>query len=62
MFHKFRGIFVGRFSPFTFLEETFSYTRTERVGKQIPLKDISSGTGEPMKETKNMLEDKMRNR
>ena len=27
------------------------------VGTQIPLKDIPSGTGEPLKETKKILED-----
>ena len=48
---------MGRVSPFTLLENTFSYTSKERVGKQIPSKDIPSGTGEPLKETKNIIED-----
>ena len=48
---------MGRVSPFILLEETFSYKRKERVGKQIPSKCIPSGTVEPLKETKDMLED-----
>ena len=58
LLHKFREIIMGRFSPFTILENTFSYTSKKLVEKQIPLKEISSGTGEPLKETKNMLEEK----
>ena len=56
LFHKFRDILVGRVSTFTLLEGTFLYTRKERVVKHIPSKDIPSGNGEPLKETKDMLE------
>ena len=34
-----------------------SYTSKQRVGKQIPSKYITLGAGEPLKETKDMLED-----
>ena len=43
-------------SPFTLLEDSFSYTSKERVGKQIPSKDILLGAGKPLKETKKVLE------
>ena len=49
LLHKFSDIIMGRVCPFTLLVDTFSYTSKERVGKQIPLKDIPSGTGEPLK-------------
>ena len=62
LLHKFREIIMGRFSPFTILENTFSYTSKKLVEKQIPLKEISSGTGEPLKETKICLKKKMRNK
>ena len=55
--HKFRDMIMGRVSTFTLLEDTVSYTRKERVGKQNPSKDITLGTGEPLKETKDILED-----
>ena len=48
---------MERFSPSTLLEDTFSYTSKERVGKNIPSKYIPSGTGYRLKETKNILED-----
>ena len=44
-------------STFTLLEDTSSYTSKERVGKQLTSKDIPFGTGEPLKENKQMLED-----
>ena len=47
---------MGRISNFTFLKNIFSYTSKERVRKKIPSKEISLRTGEPLKETKNMLE------
>ena len=56
--HKLREIIVVRVGPFKLLEEKISNTSKERVEKQIPLKDIPSGTVEPLKETENMLEDK----
>ena len=56
LFRKFRDIFMGRISDFTLLKNIFSYTSKERVGKNIPSKEISLRTGEPLKETKNMLE------
>ena len=49
---------IGRVSTFTLLENTFSYTSKDQFEKQIPLEYIPSGTGDPLKETKNMLEDK----
>ena len=42
-----------------FLVVLLSDQMLSSVGEQIPLKDIPSGTGEPLKETENMLEDKM---
>ena len=57
-FHKFGDIIMGRVIPFTLLEDTFSYTNKEPSGKHIPSKYIPSETGEPLKETKKMLEDK----
>ena len=48
-FHKVRDIIMGRVSPFTLIEDMFSYTRKERVGKQILSKDIILGTREPLK-------------
>ena len=36
LFHKFRDIIRVRVSPFTLIEDTFSYTSKERVEKQIP--------------------------
>ena len=51
-FHKFRGIITGRVSTFTLIEYTFQYKRKERVGKNIPLKEIPSGIGEPLKDQK----------
>ena len=48
---------MRRISPFTLLEDTFFYTSKERVGKNIPYKDSPSGTGDPLKETENILED-----
>ena len=53
--HTFRHIFMRRVSTFT-LEVTFSYTSKERVVKQISLKDIPLGTGDPLKETKVVIE------
>ena len=38
LFHNFRYIIMGRVIPFTLLEDAFSYTSKERVGKQIPPK------------------------
>ena len=58
LFHKFRVIIMGRVRPFTLIEDSFSYTRKERVRKHISSKYISLGTGKTLKETKNMLEDK----
>ena len=58
LFDKFRDVIMGRVSPLTLLEDTFSYTGKESVGKQIPSKEIPSGTGDPLKETKKMLEAK----
>ena len=58
LFHKFKEIIVVRVIPFTLLEYTFSYTSKDCVGKNIPLKDIPSGTREPLKETKRLLEEK----
>ena len=40
-----------------FLVVLLSDQMLSSVGEQIPLKDIPSGTGEPLKETENMLED-----
>ena len=57
LFHQFRDIIMGRVSPFTLLEDTFSYTIKERVGKKILSKEIPLDTGDPLKETKYMLED-----
>ena len=34
-FHNFRDIIMGRVSPFTLLENTFSYTIKEHIGKHI---------------------------
>ena len=48
---------MGRVIPFTLIGKTFSYTSKKSVGKQIPSKEIPLGTGGPLKETKNMLED-----
>ena len=62
LFHNFRDIIMGRFSPFTLLEDTFSYTSKKHVGKQILSKEITSGTGETLKETKICLKTKMINR
>ena len=49
LFRKFRDIIMGRVSPFIILEDKFSYTRNERVGKHITSKDIPSFTGYPLK-------------
>ena len=49
LFHKFRDIIMGKISPYKLLEDKFLYTRKERVGKQIPSKDIILGTREPLK-------------
>ena len=57
LFHKFRNIIMGRVTTFTLLEEIFSYTSNERFGKQIPSKEITLGTEDPLKETKNISED-----
>ena len=57
LFHNFRGIIMGIVIPFTLLEKAFSYIRRDCVGKQIPSKYILLGTGELLKETKNMIED-----
>ena len=43
--HKFRDIFMRGAIPFKILEYMFSYTSKGPVGKQIPSKDIPSGTG-----------------
>ena len=48
LFHKFREIIMGRVSPFTLKEDTFSYTIKESVGKQVPQKEIPLNTGEPL--------------
>ena len=48
LFHKFRNIILGGVIPFTLLEDTFSYTSKEGVGKHIPSEYILSGTGEPL--------------
>ena len=58
LFHQFRDIIMGRVSPFTLLEDTFSYTSKERAGKNISLRGNPLGTGEPLKERTNMFEDK----
>ena len=58
LFHNFRDIIMRRVIPFTLLEDTFSYTSKDRVGQKIPSINIHSGTGNPLKETKNTLEDK----
>ena len=57
LLHKFGDIFMGRVIHFTILEDSFSYKSKERVGKKFPSKEIPLGTGEPLKETENMLED-----
>ena len=57
LLHKFRDIIMGRASPFKLLEDTFSYTGNQHVGKQITPKEIPSGTGDPLIETEDMLED-----
>ena len=57
LLHKFRDTIMVRVSTLTIPEDKFSYTIKENVGKQIPPKEITSGTGEPLKETKDMLED-----
>ena len=49
LFHKFRDIVMGKSSLFTLIENTFLYTITERVGKQIPPKEIPLGTVDPLK-------------
>ena len=49
LLHSFRDIIMERVGPFTLLEDIFSYTSKECVGKQIPPKEISSGTGDPLK-------------
>ena len=51
-----------RTSPFTLLEEIFSYTSKEIVGKHIKSKLIPLGTGYPLKEIKRYLKTKMINR
>ena len=56
LFQKFWYIIMGRFSPFTLLEGTFSYTSKERVVKYITSKEITLGTGEPLKRTKMMFQ------
>ena len=56
LLHKFRDIIMVGISPFTLLENTFSYTSKERVGKQIPPEDIPLGTEKSLKETKKMIE------
>ena len=48
---------MGIFSTFTILENKFSYTIKESLGKQIPSKEVPLGTGEPQKEIKKMLEE-----
>ena len=55
LFHNFRDIIMVRVSTLTLIDDTFSYTSKDQVGKQIPPKEIPLGTGEPLKETKNML-------
>ena len=57
LFHKSGYIIMVRVSPLTLLEHKFSYTSRERFGKHIPSKEIPSGTGKPLKETKDMLKD-----
>ena len=57
LLHKFRYIIMGRVSPFALLEDKFSYISKDHVEIQIPSKDIPSGTGEPLKETKKIIED-----
>ena len=51
------GLWV-RVSPFTFIEDTLSYTSKECVRKHTQSKKKTFGTGDPMKEIKKMLEDK----
>ena len=46
-----------RVSPFTFIEDTLSYTSKECVRKHTQSKKNTFGTGDPMKEIKKMLED-----
>ena len=58
LFHNFRDIIMGRVSPFTLLEDAFSYTSKERVGKHFLSKEIPLGGGNLLNETKKMLEDK----
>ena len=48
---------MGKVSPFKLLEDTFSYTSKDCVGKHISSKEIPSEIGDPLKETKNMFED-----
>ena len=47
---------MGRVGHFTLLEDIFSYKSKERVGKYMPLKDITLRNGDPLKETKNIIE------
>ena len=49
LLHKFREVIMVRVSTFKLIEYIFSYTIKESVGKQIPPKNIPSGTGEPPK-------------
>ena len=52
---------MGKVIPYTLLEDIFSYSSKECFGKQIPLKDIPSKTGGPLKE-KDVLEGKKEDR
>ena len=57
LFHNLQDIIMGIVIPYTILEDVVSYSNKERVGKQIPLKQIPSETGGSIKE-KDILEDK----
>ena len=58
LLHKFRDIIMRRVSPFTLLQDELSCTSKDCVGKNIPSRKTPSGTVEPLKETKNTLEEK----
>ena len=58
LFHKSRDTIMGMVILFSLHEDLFSYTRKYCVRKQTPPKENSLGTGEPLKETKDMLEGK----
>ena len=59
LLHKFRDISIVRVSTFTLLEDKVSYTSKACVAKHISSKEIPPGTGYPLKETENMLEEEI---